>query len=70
MGCLSVRFVCEASERTAIIFCVWERPLLPVLRVQVLLFCAQNVTPILREAQVELIVLLLMVHLRVFSTWL
>ena len=29
--CLSVRFIREASERTAIIFCVWERPLLPVL---------------------------------------
>lgn len=58
MGCLSVRFICEANERTAIIFCVWERPLLPVLRVRVLLFCAQNVTASLREAQMELTVFL------------
>jgi hypothetical protein len=58
MRCMSVRVICEASERTAIIFCVWERPLLPVLRVQVLLFRAQNVTPSLREAQMELIVFL------------
>jgi len=56
--CLSVRFICEAIARTAIIFCVWERPLLPVLRVQLLLFCAQNVTPILHEAQIELIAFL------------
>jgi hypothetical protein len=70
MGCLSVGFICEASEGTAIIFCVWERPLLPVLRVQLLLCCAQNVTPILHEAQMELTVFLQMVHLRIFCTWL
>ena len=65
MGCLSVRFICEASERTAIIFCVWERPYHLYYE-----FCAQNVTRSLREAQMELTVLLLMAHLQIFCTWL
>lgn len=44
-----VCFICEASERTAIMFCVWERPLLPVLRVLGLLVCAKNIIQSLRK---------------------
>jgi hypothetical protein len=46
---ISVCFICEASERTAIMFCVWERPLLPVLRVLGFLVCAKNITQSLRK---------------------
>lgn len=47
---MSARFICEASERTAIMFCVWERPLLPVLRYSgVALFCPKSDTKFTRS---------------------